>query len=82
MNKEINSGENLRKRFNLSGRSVKAYARAKGLQMTALVRVLSGVTTGVRTRAEGQTRKVICSLKADSIWIGKLPWDKQEKEAA
>lgn len=82
MNKDINGPDNLKRRFELSGRTVVAYARAKNLQVTALQRVLSGVTTGERARAEGQTRKVFMHLKADGIYIGKLPWEKETEEAA
>ena len=81
--KDINSAEMLSDRFKKSGRSIKAYAVAKGLQATALRRVLVGITNGKNARREGQTRKVICHLKEDGIWIGKLPWEKtQVKEVA
>ncbi len=81
--KEINSAETLLERFKRSGRSIKAYAVAKGLQETALRRVLIGITNGKNARKEGQTRKVICHLKEDGIWKGRLPWDKpQVKEVA
>lgn len=80
---EINSPANLKRRLRNSGRVAAVYAVAKGLQETALRRVLDGVTNGTRARKEGQTRKVICHLKEDGIWIGKLPWDKpQAKEVA
>lgn len=79
---DINSCEKLKKRFELSGRSVVLYARAKGLQTTALQRVLNGETTGVRARSEGQTRKVFVHLRADGIYIGAFPWEKNTKEAA
>ncbi len=75
---DINSSENLSKRFKNSGRSIRAYATAKGLQETALRRVLVGITNGKNARKEGQTRKVICHLKDDGVWIGKLPWDKHQ----
>lgn len=81
MNIDVNSSENLKKRFDESGRTYAKYATAKNLQETALKRVIEGVTNGSRTRKEGQTRRVICHLRADGIWIGKLPWDKpQAKE--
>lgn len=80
---DLNSAEILLERFKRSGRSIKAYATAKGLQETALRRVLVGITNGKNARKEGQTRKVICHLKDDGIWIGKLPWDRaQVKEVA
>jgi len=79
MNLKINSSENLKKRFDDSGRSYTKYATAKGLQETALKRVLEGVTSGIRSRKEGQTRKVIRHLKEDGIWIGRLPWEQQTK---
>lgn len=80
---EINSCEALMERFKKSGRGIRAYAVAKGLQETALRRVLVGITNGKNARKEGQTRKVICHLKEDGIWIGKLPWERvQEKEVA
>ena len=79
----INSPENLKRRLRNSGRVAAVYAKAKGLQETALRRVLNGVTNGKNARKEGQTRKVICHLKDDGIWIGQLPWDKpQVKEVA
>lgn len=71
---EVNDPSLLKKRFDGSGRSVKKYAVAKCLQETALARVLSGTTNGKNARKEGQTRKVICHLKEDHIWIGPLPW--------
>lgn len=78
---DINDPELLKQRLTNSGRVAAVYAKAKGLQETALRRVLSGETNGKRARREGQTRKVISHLKKDGIWIGKLPWDKpQEKE--
>ncbi|MGE4511960.1 MAG: hypothetical protein AB7D43_12765 [Sulfurimonadaceae bacterium] len=78
---KINDPINLRKRFELSGRSITLYARVKGLQKTALERVLNGEATGERTRAEGQTRKVFAHLKADGIYIGALPWEKCEEKS-
>jgi len=80
---DINSPENLKRRLRNSGRVAAVYAKAKGLQETALRRVLNGVTNGKNARKEGQTRKVICHLKEDGIWIGKYPWDKpQVKEVS
>ena len=80
---EINSPENLKMRLRKSGRVAAVYATAKGLQKTALRRVLNGVTDGTVARKEGQTRKVICHLKEDGIWIGKLPWERlPSKEVA
>jgi len=79
----INSAELLMDRFKRSGRGIRAYAVAKGLQETALRRVLVGITNGRNARKEGQTRKVICHLKEDGIWIGQLPWERAvEKEVA
>lgn len=75
---KINDPKNMRKRFETSGRSVTLYARAKGLQLTALQRVLNGEATGERVREEGQTRKVFAHLKADGIYIGTLPWERCE----
>lgn len=81
---DINSPENLKKRLRNSGRLAAVYATAKGLQETALRRVLNGVTNGKNVRKEGKTRKVFCHLKADGIWIGKLPWESvsEAKEVA
>jgi len=76
MSIEINDPSLLRKRFTDSGRSVAKYATAKGFKETALNRVLDGTTNGSRARKEGETRRVICHLRTDGIWIGKLPWDK------
>ena len=79
----INDPSLLKKRFDDSGRSDTKYARAKGFAITTLVRVLNGTTNGKNSRKEGQTRKVICHLKEDGIWIGKLPWERvAEKEVA
>lgn len=74
----INDPSLLRERFDNSGRSDTKYARAKGFEITALVRVLNGTTNGKNARKEGQTRKVICHLKDDGIWIGVLPWMKDQ----
>ena len=83
MRNEINSSEKLKKRFDDGGRSFAKYATAKGLQETALKRVIFGITNGVRSTQEGQTRKVILRLKEDGIWIGRLPWEQPKaKEVA
>jgi len=78
---DINDPSLLKQRLRSSGRVAAVYARAKGLQETALRRVLDGITNGKKARKEGQTRKVICHLKEDGIWVGRVPWDKpQSKE--
>ena len=82
MNENINDAEKLRKRFDDSGRSDAKYARAKGLQETALKRVLDGTSNGKRAQEGGATRKVFCHLKADGIWIGRLPWEKEASKTS
>ena len=72
----INDPSLLKKRFDDSGRSYAKYATAKGLQETALRRVVYGKSDGTRAKEDGPARKVFCHLKQDGIWIGKLPWEK------
>ena len=70
--KEMND---LRIRFDQTGRSVAKYARAYELDKTTLSKVLSRELTGVRRR-EGNTKKCIMQLKKDGIWIDPLPWER------
>ena len=71
----INDPSLLVQRFDSSGRVVAVYARAKGLQETALRRVFDGTSNGKRAKKDGATRKIFCHLKKDEIWIGELPWE-------
>ncbi len=73
----------LKERFDKRGFGVTAYARAYGVDVSLLSKVLSCEYDGSKGHRGGATRKIIAQLKKDKVWIGPLPWDKpQEKEVA
>lgn len=65
----------LKERFDRRGFAVSAYARAYDVDHGILSKVLEGVLDGSKGHRGGSTRRIIAQLKADKIWIGKLPWD-------
>ena len=67
----------LRDRFKMKGFGVVSYARAHKLSQPILSYVLSGseMVSGKKRTKSGAVRKVYARLKADGVWIGRLPWE-------
>lgn len=66
----------LKERFKKRGFAVTSYARAYGVDHAILSKVLDEKLDGSKGHRGGATRKIMAQLKADGIWIGKLPWEK------
>jgi len=79
MNKSIKN-MTLRERFESRHISIAKYARAYGVDHAILSKVLDGKLNGSKGHRGGSTRKIIAQLKADKIWIGKLPWETTSNE--
>ena len=66
----------IRYEFDKRGFSPMSYSKAFDLDRSALTKILSGSLTGEKTTPRsGAVRKIIAQLKADKVWIGKLPWE-------
>jgi len=77
IDKYKNEVTQIRYEFDKRGFSPMAYSKAFDLCRSSLTKVLSGELTGEKmTPRSGATRKVIARLKVDTVWTGKLPWEK------
>ncbi|MCX6076403.1 MAG: hypothetical protein NTW78_05880 [Campylobacterales bacterium] len=65
----------LRERFESKLFGIVKYANAHGVDHSILAKVLDGKLDGTKGHRGGSTRRIIAQLKADKIWIGKLPWE-------
>lgn len=72
------SKSTMRKKFDKKGYSPSAYAKAHDISRETLYAVLNGKYDGSKSSQKGKTRKTIMLLKNDGIWIGPLPWERQD----
>lgn len=72
----INDPSLLKKRFDMRGFAVAAYARAYKVDHAILSKVLQGKLDGTKDHRGGSTKKIILRLKVDGVWRGRVPWDK------
>lgn len=67
----------LHKRFLSRGFGIVAYEKAYDLNDSELSKLLSGRLKGCRAKPNTSLRRMILQLKKDEVWVGRLPWEKE-----
>ena len=66
----------LKQRFDKRLLSDDKYCKAYKLDSSMFSKLMKGRVTGAKSKGNGTVAKIISRLKADGIWIGRLPWEK------